>query len=148
MEAVAQLKHRFLGMPWLLRIMVGACLGIGIIFPVLPFLPGSTFVLGESVLTVEEMWETRVSLALFAVGPLMVVVGVAIFLRHAWVRYVLVVLPLFQILPFLIVHLLYDAPNPASSAAQFAGSCVVWAILTIAYLFFYPGAKEHFTNAV
>jgi hypothetical protein len=148
MESLAHLKQRFLEMPWLLRIVVAASLGIGVVFPLLPLMPGASFGLGERELTYHELWQTRVAFALFAIGPLMLVVGVAVFLRKGWVRPLLVVLPVLQLSPFLVVHWTFGAPNPVSSPVQFAASCVAWAVLAVVYLFGTRGARAHFANAV
>ena len=147
MESIAHLKQRFLAMPWFLRILVAASTGIGLVFPLLPFVPGATFELGERQLNYQELWQTRVAFALFAVGPLMLGVGIAVFLRKRWVRPVLVVLPLLQVLPFWFVHWAFSAPRPVPSLALFAGQCVVWVVLTVVYLFGTRGAREHFANA-
>ena len=148
MELLARLKERFSAMPWLLRILVAASLGIGLMFPLLPLMPGASFGLGERELTNQELWQTRVAFALFAVGPFMHVVGLAVFLRKRWVRPVLVVLPLLQLLPFFVVQWAFGAPSPVSSPAVFAGSCAAWAVLAVVYLFGTRGAREHFANAV
>ena len=148
MESIANLKQRFMAMPWLLRIVVAASLGIGVAFPLLPLMPGASFRLGERELTYQELWQTRVALALFAVGLLMLAVGAGVFLRKGWVRLVLVVLPVLQLLPFLLVHWAFGAPSPVSSPAQFAVSCVAWAVLAFGYLFGSRGAQAHFANAV
>jgi hypothetical protein len=148
MESLTELKQRFSAMPWLLRTFVAASVVIGIVFTVLPLVPGASFGLGERELTFQELWQTRVAFALFAVGPLMFVVGVAVFLRMGWVRPVLVVLPLLQLLPFLVVHWAFGAPSPVSSMTIFAASCALWAVLAVLYLFGSRGALEHFANAV
>lgn len=134
-------------MPWLLRTLAAASVGIGIAFSILPFLPGATFGLGARELTVQELWQTKIAFSLFVVGPLMFAVGVAIFLRKSWIRPVLVFLPLLQLLPFLAVHWAFGAPSPVSSFAIFAVSCLVWAALAAAYLLGSRRAREHFANA-
>jgi hypothetical protein len=148
MDPLAQIKQRFSAMPWLLRVLVASSLGIGVGFSVLPLVPGTTFGLGERQLTYQELWQTRVALALFSVGVPMLVVGVAVLLRKRWVRPVLVVLPLLQLLPFLAVHWLFGAPSPVSSSALLAGSFVVWAVVAVTYLFGTRSAREHFANAL
>lgn len=148
MEQLSQLKRRFAAMPWLLRILVAACLGIGLGFTVLPFVPSATFNLGERQLTYQELWQTRVAFGVVAVGALMFVVGVAVLLRKSWARPMLVVLPLLELLPFLAVHWAFGAPSPVSSPAFFAGASAVWAVLAVAYLFGTRGSREHFANAV
>jgi hypothetical protein len=135
-------------MPWLLRILIAASLGIGLVFPLLPFVPGATFDLGDQQLTNQELWQTRVAFALFVVGPLMLFVGAAVFLRKSWIRPLLVVLPVLQLLPFFAVHWTFGAPSPVSSPAVFAGSCAVWAVITVVYLYGTRGAREHFAHAV
>jgi hypothetical protein len=148
MGQLSQLKQRFSAMPWLLRILVAASLGIGLAFSLLPLVPGARFGLGEKELTYQELWQTRVALAVFAVGALMLVVGLAVFLRKSWVRPMLVVLPLLQLLPFLLVHWLFGAPSPVSSSVEFAVSSAVWAVVAVACLFGMRSLREHFANAV
>ena len=147
MHTLAQLKARFSAMPAALRITTGACLVIGAAFTVLPLIPGATFRLGERQVQWQEIWGTGVAYALFVVGPLMVAVGLAVFFGRAWVRSVLVLLPVFQGLPFLAVHWLLGAPSPFNSLLLFALSCVVWALVAAAYLFGSNSARQHFANA-
>jgi uncharacterized membrane protein YoaK (UPF0700 family) len=148
MEQLSQLKRRFSAMPWLLRILVAASLGNGVGFSLLPLVPGVRLGLGERELTYQELWETRVALAIIAVGVFMLVIGVAVFLRKGWVRPVLVVLPLVQLLPFLAVHWVFGAPSPVASLPFFAVSAAVWAVLAAVYLFATRSGREHFANAV
>lgn len=148
MDTLDQLKQRFSAMPWLLRILVAASVGIGVGFSLLPLVPGASFGLGERELTYQELWQTRVALAVLAVGVLMLVVGVAVLLRRSWIRPVLVVLPLLQVLPFLSVHWVFGAPSPVSSWALFAGSFVIWAVVAVVYLFGMRSARQHFANAL
>ncbi len=128
MEYRYQLKRRFSAMPWLLRTLVTASAGIGIAFSILPLLLGATFGLGEIELTGQELWQTRIAFALFVVGPFMFSVGVAIFLRKSWVRPVLVLLPLLQLLPFLVAHWVFDAPSPVSSRIVCAHQSSRWCV--------------------
>jgi uncharacterized membrane protein YoaK (UPF0700 family) len=148
MEQLSQLKQRFSAMPWLLRTLVAASLGIGLGFSLLPLVPGASFGLGERELTYQELWQTRVAFAVLAVGVLMLVVGLAVFLRKSWVRPVLVVLPFLQLLPFLAVHWLFGAPNPVSSPVVLGVSSIVWAVAAVVYLFGTRSGREHFANAV
>jgi hypothetical protein len=147
MEPLSQLKRRFFAMPWLLRILVAAGLSIGLAFCLVPLAPKASFGLGERQLTYQELWQTRVALAVIAVGVLMLVVGVAVFLRKGWVRPLLVVLPVVQLLPFLVVHWAFGAPNPVSSPVFFAVSTAIWAVFAVAYLFGTRSSREHFANA-
>jgi len=147
MEPHPHLKQRFLAMPWLLRILVAASIGIGVVFCLLPLVPGSSFDLGERELSYEELWQTRVAFAVFAVGVLMLVVGVAVFRRSKWVRPALVVLPVLQVLPFLVVHWVSEAPSPLSSPASFAASAAAWSVFAAVYLFGMRGGREHFCDA-
>jgi hypothetical protein len=140
--------RRFSEMPWLLRILVGASLGIGLVFPLLPFIPAATFELEERELTNHELWQTRVAFALFAVGLLMLVVAAGVFLRKRWIRPVLIILPVLQTLPFLVAHWTFGAPNPISSPGTFAATCAIWAVCATVYLFTYPSTRQHFANAV
>ena len=148
MEQLSQLRRRFSAMPWLLRTLVAASLGIGLGFSVLPLVPGARFGLGESELTYQELWQTRVAFAVLAVGVLMLVVGLAVFLRKSWVRPLLVVLPPLQLLPFLAVHWLFGAPSPVSSPVFFTVSSAAWAVAAIVCLFGMRSVREHFANAV
>lgn len=148
MEQLSQLKQRFAAMPWLLRMFVAASLGIGLGFSLLPLVPGASFGVGERELTYQELWQTYLALAVVAVGVLMLVVGLAVLLGKTWVRPVVVVLPLLQVLPFLAVHWLFEAPSPVSSPVVFAVSFAVWAIVAVVYLFGARAAREHFANAV
>ena len=147
MEKLSQLKERFAAMPWPFRLLVVASLFIGIVFSFMPLVPGSTFGFNKRELSYSELWATRVALAVIAVGLLMLVLGVALFLRKTWVRPMLVVLPLLQTLPFLAVHWAFGAPNPVDSPAYFAGSTAAWALVAAVYLYGTRNGREHFANA-
>ena len=147
MEKLSQLKDRFSAMPWPFRLLVAASLFIGIAFSLLPLVPGATFGLNERELSYSELWATRVALAVIATGLLMLVFGVALFLRKSWTRPMLIVLPLLQTLPFLAVHWAFGAPNPVDSPVYFAGSTAVWALVAAVYLYGTRNGREHFANA-
>jgi hypothetical protein len=148
MDSLSQLKRRFSAMPWVLRGFVAASLGIGVAFTLLPLIPGASFQLGERELSSQELWQTRVALALFVVGPLMLVLGLAVLFRQGWARVALVVLPVLQLLPFLAVHWAFGAPSPVSSVSLFLASCAVWAVVAAVYLFGSSASRQHFSNAV
>jgi hypothetical protein len=148
MDEFSQLKERFLAMPSMLRLLVSASLVFGIVLPLLPLFPGASFGLNGRELTYQELWYTGVAFALFALGPIMLIVGIAVLLRKSWIRPFLVGLPILQVLPFLVVHWVLDAPNPVPSLSVFASSCIVWAAVAVAYLFGARGAREHFGSAV
>jgi len=74
-------------------------------------------------------------------------VALALLFGRAWVRFVLVLLPVFQGLPFLAVHWFLGAPSPFNSLPVFALSCVVWVLVVAAYLFGSNAARQHFANA-
>lgn len=120
----------------------------GVGFCLLPLVSGASFGLGERELTYQELWQTRVALAVITVGIFMLVVGVAVLLRKGWVRPVLIFLPLVQLLPFLAVHWVFGAPSPVSSPLFVAASTAVWAVLAWAYLFGTRSGREYFANAV
>jgi hypothetical protein len=146
MESLNLLKVRFAAMPRILRLVALASIVIGAGVTVLPVIPGSRFQLGPHELSWEQLWQTRVALALFVGGPLMVLVGVSIFFRSRWARPLVVVMPALQVLPFLGVHLMYGAPDPVASAPAFAAMSAIWVLLAMVYLYGTRGPREYFAN--
>jgi phosphotransferase system glucose/maltose/N-acetylglucosamine-specific IIC component len=98
--------------PLLLRILALASLFLGVGFPLSAFVPGSSFNLAGTLLPHEQVWSSRVALAIFASAPLLFAVGLGILFRRRWVRWPLIVLPVLQFLPFQVAHWYFGAPNP------------------------------------
>ncbi len=132
--------------PWPLRTAALASIALGIIFPIITFIPGADFNIAGSVLSHEEIWASGVAVAILVVAPLMLVIGLGILRHRRWVRVPLVVLPILQCLPFQTAHWLSGAPNPTPSIPQYAISCVCWAAITSIYLFASSTAKRYFQS--
>ena len=133
-------------MPRLLRIVTSANVALGIVCTILPFIPQATIDYFGTQLFREQMWNTKVALALFIVGPFMVAVGIGLLCRAHWVRAALVVMPFLQLLPFLSVHALFGGPNPFPEPMFYSIYCAVWALLALIYLFLCRQGKQFFIN--
>jgi hypothetical protein len=144
---MASLVAQFQAIPSGLRILTAASLGVGAGFVALTLIPGATFTLSGTQLSWKELWDTRVAFATLLTGGLMFWTGVAILMRRRWVRAVLVVMPLLQILPFVAVHWVFGAPVPVPSTPFFLLSCAAWAVLATFYLFATRAPREYFKNA-
>lgn len=141
---LASLHARVGGIPLLLRLTAVASLVIGFVFPLLPFIPGLTFNVSGTTLSWNELWDTGVAFALLMIGPLMLTVGAGILHRRRWVRWLLVVLPVLQLLPFQIVHWLFRAPDPTPSLQSYVVLCVLWVVLVALYVFGRRSVRGYF----
>jgi len=122
-------------MPRLLRIATGANIILG-----------TTIDYFGNELSREQMWNTKIALALFFAGPLMVAIGVGLLRRARWVRPALVVMPVIQLLPFLFVHVLFGGPNPLPEPMLYLTECVVWTLFALIYLFVSSQGKQFFVK--
>jgi len=138
----------FLGtVPFVLRIAAIASLVLGVVLVLSPLLPGMSFNVDGTLLDRVQMWETRVAYAMLAVGPLMIACGVGIFLRRRWSRFILLIMPVLQLLPFQIVHWLFGAPNPTVFSVLGLLVCVVVWFVGVALLLTSQSVRSYYANA-
>jgi hypothetical protein len=148
MDTFTRFRTRFNSTPLILRIVAAASLGVGAAFTVFPLVPSATFNLSGTEVSWQELWRTRLAVASIVVGGLMLWVGAAILLRRIWVRPILVVIPVLELLPFQIVHWWFGAPNPVPSISMYLLMCSTWSIIAAFYLFGTSGPRGYFENAV
>lgn len=141
---LSDIVNRWNEMPWLPRIMCAACVVLGIVCTALPLIPGATIDYFGTQLSWQEIWSTGVAFGLFLIGPLMTAVGIGLFRRSPWVRPVVVVMPILQVLPFVIVHSLFPGPDPLPEPGLYVAECLVWGLLAWLYLFVTRQGKAFF----
>ena len=140
--------ERWQQMPLILRILTAASLFLGITCSILPIIPNASMNVSGVELSWKQMWETKVAISLFVVGPLMIAVAVGVLRRALWVRSVLVVMPVLQFLPFEVVHVLFGAPDPAPMPVLFLSECFVWSLVALFYLFVSGQGKSFFGDGL
>ena len=64
MSSISDIRTRLESIPIVLRIAAIASIGIGIAFPLVALIPGSNFDLAGTKMTWQELWQTRVALAI------------------------------------------------------------------------------------
>ena len=143
---LSDIVQRLNQMPWLPRMMSAACFALGIVCSVLPLVPGATIGYFGTKLSWQEIWSTGVAFGLFVIGPLMTAVGIGLFRRSLWVRPVVVVMPVLQVLPFLAVHRLIPGPDPLPEPAIYLAECCVWGLLAWLYLFISRQGRAFFNH--
>ena len=135
------------GVPRLLQVVAVASVGLGVIFTIHPFISIAPFKMAGRTLSHSELWATRVAFAVLLVGPLMVLLGIGTWRGRRWARPLLVVLPVLQTLPFLMVHWLFGAPSPVAGDFGWTiwiADSIIWALAGMAYLYGRPAARSHF----
>jgi hypothetical protein len=130
--------------PRLLRILAVASIVVGVAVAVETIVPGGSIGLNGVELSHHKMWETRVAVAMLITAPLMLATGIAILRRARAVRFVLVIMPILQFLPFQVDHWVFGAPDPVVSTLFYVVACGGWAIFAIVYLFFYRTPRDYF----
>lgn len=148
MMTLVAIRRRFIETPGLLKLFVIGGLIFGIGLPAIALIPGAGFRFHDQAMTWEQLWETRIALALLIAGLLMFIVGFGVLFRKRWTIILLVLLPILQAFPFLVVHWVYDAPTPIQHADRFVGESLLWALSAAAYLLAYHPAKQHFSDAI
>ena len=144
MDTLPRIKKRFVEMPLLPRIFVSASFFVGVAFLLLPLVHGATFNLAGNTMSRPQLWQSGVAVAVMASGALMVVVSVAVFRRLPWVKPLLVVLPLAQVIPFQVTHWLTGAPSPVPSLLSFAVSSIVWGAAVAYFVFATSQGRSYF----
>jgi hypothetical protein len=144
----SQLWHRLNTMPSTLRVIVIACLGIGVSAVACTFVPGARVNLWGTQVPWHELWPSRIAFALIGVGGLMVWTGLAVLLRKAWARIILVIMPILVALPFVLVNVAFGGPKPTASASEYVLGCVTWGVIAALYLFHTSGVRKYFEDAV
>lgn len=141
---LSDIFYRWREMPWPLRTLCAAYVIVGIVCSVLPLIPGATIDYFGMQLSWREIWSTGVAFGLFVIGPLMTAVGVGLFRASLWVRPVVVVMPILQILPFVVVRWLLPGPDPLPEPVFYVGGCCIWGVVAWMYLFVGRQGKAFF----
>jgi hypothetical protein len=110
------------------------------------FIPGFSLNLAGKIISHEELWSSGLAYAQITNALLMLAVGIGIFYRVKWIRFLLVLLPALQYLPFQILHWFFSGPNPTTSIKFYVAFCVSWAIIAIVYLFVFSPPRQYFNN--
>ena len=149
MENISALVKRYSNLPSLLKVVTLACIFVGLSTTLAPLVPGMSLGLDGTVLTWHQLWQTRIALALLALGPFMMVVGIGSLMGRGWARPTLVLMPLLQVVPLYLVHWLLAAPAPIRSVSvpTYLLLCAVWASIAYLYLYKYSAARKHFADA-
>ncbi|WP_333677743.1 hypothetical protein [Dyella sp.] len=128
-----------------LQIVALASMLIGVMFIAGAFIPGfSNFPVGQKSLGWNELWHTRVAVAVLVGGLFMLAFGFGVVRRQAWTRIALVVLPVLQCLPFEITHVIWGAPNPLPFDEGNLLGILIWAVICSIYLFGFKAARDHY----
>jgi len=136
--ALLPLTHRwrnFQAAPVTLRVVIVGSLMMGVVLPVVPFVPGVEFRSPGGSLSGAEIWDAHVPYALFLLALLMVIVGLAVLARARWARQLLIALPVLQLLPFQVLHWVFSAPDPIPSVPGYLILVGVWVLCASLYLF-------------
>jgi hypothetical protein len=128
-----------------LRIIALASMLIGAMFVAVALIPGlSSFPVGQRSLGWNELWHTRVAIAVLVGGLFMLAFGYGVVRRQAWTRIALVVLPVLQCLPFEMTHVIWGAPNPLPFDKDNLLGILIWALIFSIYLFGFKAARDHY----
>lgn len=128
-----------------LRAMALASIFIGVAFLAVALIPGfSNFSVGEKSLGWNDLWQTRVAIAVFVGGLLMLAIGFGIVHHQVWTRIALVVLPALQCLTFQIVYLVWGAPDSFPFDKGNLLGIMIWAFISSIYLYGFKAARDHF----
>jgi hypothetical protein len=128
-----------------LRIVALASMFIGAVFIATAVVPGfSNFPVGQKSLGWNELWHTRIAVAVLVGGLFMLAFGFGVVRRQAWTRIALVVLPVLQCLPFEIAHVIWGAPNPLPYDERNLLGILIWAVTCSIYLFMFKAARDHY----
>lgn len=144
-SSLSQFRSQLGSIPLVLRLAV--LLGIigSVALPLLPLLPGVGFTISGTYLTWAEVWRTGVAYALLLGGPLYLAIPYGVLQRKAWVRPMLVVFPILQLIPFELAHVFGDAPNPTPGGLhELALPMTIWALGFGSYLFASRSVRYYF----